>query len=373
MSDRACDGDLGVAVRFGADEVVVLLSGEVDSINAADLQLLLDALIDGGHRHLVLDLAEVTFMDLTALRVLADTARRVRQPPDVMKIRSPSATTRRLFDITALSMLVDLQAAEADAPPLGPEQTFDAPFGSMAHRSADVPDDLAVFAVVPAAAGVIVDAALEMVTALARATVGGADGVSVTLTRRGRLTTVAASDETIAQMDRDQYATGEGPCLAAAAEGRWFHVESLAEEDRWPSFVPRALDGGIGSILSSPLMVDARPVGALNIYSRSERAFGSREQELAALFAANASAILAGSGASVVGEEVAQRLQAALGIREVIAQAQGVVMARQKVPAEAAYAVLRRRSSKSNIPLRLLAGEIVASTHPQLPSTGNRS
>ena len=70
--------------------------------------------------------------------------------------------------------------------------------------------------------------------ALARVTVGGADGVSVSLRRRGELTTVAASDETVSGMDRDQYATGEGPCVSASTEGHWFHVESVDDERRWP-------------------------------------------------------------------------------------------------------------------------------------------
>jgi len=106
---------------------------------------------------------------------------------------------------------------------------------------------------------------LEVVTALAQATVGGADGASVSLARHGRIGTVAATDETVAQMDRDQYATGQGPCLAAAGEGHLFHVESVDEEWRWPDFVPRARTGGIGSILSTPLRATAdQSVGALS-------------------------------------------------------------------------------------------------------------
>ncbi len=50
-----------------------------------------------------------------------------------------------------------------------------------------------------------------------RSAVGGADGASVSLARDGRMGT--ATDDTVAQVDRDQYATGQGPCLAAAGEG----------------------------------------------------------------------------------------------------------------------------------------------------------
>ena len=90
-----------------------------------------------------------------------------------------------------------------------------------------------------------VDAALRLVTALAETTVENADGVSVTLERHGRVMTVAASDDAVKEMDHHQYDTGEGPCLAAKAEGQWFYIESLAEETRWPNFVPLALEQGI--------------------------------------------------------------------------------------------------------------------------------
>ena len=128
--------------------------------------------------------------------------------------------------------------------------------------------------------------------ALARATVGGADGVSVSLRRHGHLATVAASDQTISDMDASQYATGEGPCVDASVKGRWFHAESLDTETRWPAFTPRAQALGINAILSSPLLVEDRPVGALNIYSRTAMAFAPKDQELASVFAAEASLVL---------------------------------------------------------------------------------
>ena len=137
----------------------------------------------------------------------------------------------------------------------------------------------------PRTAHEVVDAALRMVTALAQATVANADGVSVTLERHGQLVTVAASDERISEMDRHQYESGEGPCLAAKSDAEWFYVESLDEETRWPTFVPLALAQGIRSILSSPLITADRPQGALNIYSNTVRAFGEHERALAALFA----------------------------------------------------------------------------------------
>ena len=208
----------------------------------------------------------------------------------------------------------------------------------------------------------VLDAALRLVVALARVTVAGADGVSVSLSRNGSLATVAASDETIRGMDGDQYATGEGPCVAAATEGLWFHVESLDDELRWPAFIPRARDRGISSILSTPLLTQTRPVGALNIYSRHARAFAAPELELSSLFARQASELLVSAAVDISVEDLSRQLQEALRGRDVIAQARGVLMERHCLSADAAYTTLRRSSRRSNTPLRRLAEDIMAST-----------
>jgi GAF domain-containing protein len=222
--------------------------------------------------------------------------------------------------------------------------------------------DLRAVASVPANRDVV-DSALQLVVALARATVGGADGASVTLRRRGRLATVAASDQTVLEMDADQYATGEGPCVDASIAGRWFHAESLDQETRWPAFTPKARALGISAILSSPLLAGDRPVGALNIYSRTATAFAAKEQELAAVFATEASNILNHAGLEVTDDQLTDRLQGALRTREIIAEAQGVIMERQDIGEKEAFDVMRRSSRSSDRPLRQEAIDVVDSTH----------
>jgi GAF domain-containing protein len=206
-----------------------------------------------------------------------------------------------------------------------------------------------------------VDAALRLVTALAETTVENADGVSVTLERHGRVMTVAASDDAVKEMDRHQYDTGEGPCLAAKAEGRWFYIESLAEETRWPNFVPLALEQGIQSILSSPLMTKELPQGALNIYSSTERAFGTRQQELAALFAEQASEILTTAEPDDSAAQVDRRLASALAARQIIHQAQGVLMERHGLTSEAASRALHRAARAAGGTVADYATEVVGS------------
>jgi hypothetical protein len=213
----------------------------------------------------------------------------------------------------------------------------------------------------------VVDAALRLVVALAHATVTGADGVSVMLSRAGSLATVAATDETISGMDADQYATGQGPCVSAATDGHRIYVESLDTEIRWPEFIPRAKQRGINSILSMPLLTRGRPLGALNIYSNRAGAFSDPEQPLATLCAQQASDLLASTAVSVSAEDLSVRIRYALEVRETVTLAVGVVMTREGVSADDAHALLLQSAHRAAIPLGEQAQAIVASTQRGSP------
>lgn len=218
----------------------------------------------------------------------------------------------------------------------------------------------------------LVDAALRLVTTLASVIVRGADGVSITLERHGALMTVAASDETVLQMDEHQYHTGEGPCLAAASQGHCLEIESLASEERWPLFVPRAFEQGIACILSTPVLVSAFSVGALNIYSRTESAFGTAERDVAAGFAGQVAEILAEvAEVAEFDEEQGQRISAAPASRDIIAMAQGVYMSRLGVSEDAAAAVLHWTARDKRITVRDEATAVLDSTRTGMDESEN--
>ncbi len=356
-----------VSVAFVGERAVLGVRGEVDILTAPDLDALVDAVIDQGHRFVVLDLAALKFMDASGLRVIARAARRLNPAAGELVIRSPSRMVRRMLDITGLAAVVRLEQPEPAPSRLGREQ-------AVAAATATAPDGLAqrlgTVTAIPADHDVIAGA-LRMVVALARATVGGADGVSVSLRRHGRLATVAASDQTISDMDVGQYATGQGPCVDASVQGRWFHVESLDTETRWPAFTPRAQALGINAILASPLLARDQPVGALNIYSRTSAAFTPTDQELASVFATEVSTILTDAGMDLADEQLVGRVNEALLTRQVIAQAQGVIMQRDGVDEDAAYTALRRTSLVSGMTMREEADHIL--TVASRPHPGRES
>ncbi len=288
--------------------------------------------------------------------MIARGADRLEVTGGTLTIRTPIAMIGRMLDITGFARLVQLEPGESMYGHLGPEQSADhAPThsygmtkGMTKFTSIHSDDEL-------------IDGALRMAVSLAGAAVGGADGVSVSLRRRGILTTVAATDQTISTMDASQYQTGEGPCVDASTHGHRFHAESLERETRWPAFTPRARALGIQAILSSPLLVEQHPVGALNIYSLTPSAFSVRDQELAAAFAAQASSLLSDAEANLSDEDLSIRFQGALRAREVIAQAQGVLMEREGISENDAYGALRRFSLGNGRPLFDRAENIVAS------------
>ncbi len=353
-------GNFGAVIAYEAERAVLGVQGDVDLLTASTLGDLLDVLIDRGERHVVLDMAALSFMDAAGLHVIADASARLALSGGVLTVRDAPAITLEILDITGLTQVVRIEGPE-QAMPLGPEQRLHDHSLAVDGGAGGLTGDLARVGSVPAGDQMI-DAALALVTSLAAATVEGADGVSVILRRHGRLTTVASSNETVQRMDDHQYATGEGPCLAAAAQGHWFHIESLTEENRWPAFIPRAIEEGISSVLSTPLMSAGRPRGALNIYSSTARAFGPRQQELAALFATQASSILVHAGGDRTDEDLDRRISTALAAREVIAQAQGVLMAHQAITAERAAAVLRWSARSAEVTVAALAARIVDST-----------
>jgi anti-anti-sigma factor len=349
-----------MAASFTDEAVVLALEGEVDALTAPEFDAVFEAMIDRGHPSLALDLSGLRFMDGSGLTVIARGAQRLEESGGTLTIHTPPAMVGRLLELTGFARLVELAPEQSVYGHLGPEQAA-APHSSGTPGSFGTVRDVAKFASVHSDEEVV-DGALRLAVSLAHAIVGGADGVSVSLRRRGLLSTVAATDRTISQMDANQYETGEGPCIAASTEGHWFHAESLARETRWPAFIPRARALGIEAILSSPLLVRDAPVGALNIYSNTAGAFTVHDQEMAASFSGQASLLLRDAALDVTDEDISARMVGALRTREVIAQAQGIVMERQGLSETDAFRALRLSSLEHGTPLQERAEQIVAST-----------
>jgi anti-anti-sigma factor len=364
MIVTAADMGFRLEATFVGFEAVLSLHGEVDLGSAPEFGAYLDWAIDQGHRFVVIDLGGLSFMDGSGLRVIGGAAKRLQLYGGALSVRSPSTSIRRLLDIGGLADLVRIEQPfeqpieTSDGIEMGKAVGF--PVRSVSAASAGRSAFLKSMAAVPPDDGVV-NGALRLVVALAQTTVGGADGVSISLRRRGTLSTVAASDQVILAMDAGQYETGEGPCVDASVKGRRFYTEALDTETRWPAFTPKARALGINSILSSPLEAGKIPVGALNIYSRTTSAFAVKDRDLASVFAREASVILSHAQVDMTDQQLHDRMTLALRTRELISQAQGVIMHRDGIGEDLAYTRLRRDSLQNGRPLHDRAREVVDS------------
>ena len=354
--------DMGFRLEatFVGFEAVLALHGEVDLGSAPEFDAYLNWAIAQGHRFVVIDLRGLSFMDGSGLRVIGGAAKRLQLCGGALSVRSPSTSVRRLLDIGGFADLVRIEQPVETSDGIETGAAVGSPLKSVSAATVGVSTFLKRMAAVPSD-DEVVNGALRLVVALAQATVGAADGVSISLRRHGTLSTVAASDEVILAMDAGQYETGEGPCVDASVKGRRFHAEALDTETRWPAFTPKALALGINSILSSPLEASKIPVGALNIYSRSTSAFAVKDQDLATTFAREASVMLSDVQVDMTDQQLEDRMSQALRTRELISQAQGVIMHRDGIGEDMAYTKLRRESLQNGRPLRERAQEVVDS------------
>jgi GAF domain-containing protein len=208
---------------------------------------------------------------------------------------------------------------------------------------------------------------LTRVVDLAVSTIEGCDFAGVFLVVNGEVTTPVCTDALAAEVDGLQHRFSEGPCLAAMAQGITLYAEDLADDARWPTFGPAATAAGVRSLLALPLLVPGVP-GALNLYARYPRAFGVIDRGKALLLAGMAGLAYAFVHTHEDDERRATNLHAALATREVIGQAQGILMEREHLSSHEAFEILRRASQHLNLKLRDVAQNLVDTG--ERPDTG---
>ncbi|MDJ0463464.1 GAF and ANTAR domain-containing protein [Streptomyces sp. H27-C3] len=213
------------------------------------------------------------------------------------------------------------------------------------------------------------DPFLQELTERAVHVIGGTDSCSITMRRHDRLVTAASSDGLALALDGLQYDVEAGPCVCSLDSSEEEYVPDMLEERRWGPYPRLASAHGIRSVLATPLVANSSTLGALNLYSRTPRAYEGHK-EAARRLSAQAAGAVAVADRMERETGTGRDLRAAMLSRSVIDQAIGIVMARQRCPADVAMAVLRRTSQGRNIKLRDLCAELVAHTGGTPPGPG---
>jgi GAF domain-containing protein len=214
-----------------------------------------------------------------------------------------------------------------------------------------------------------VHSTLEQVVAVAVHTIEGCDFAGLFLLEGGVVVTPVHTDQVVEEIDNLQRDSGEGPCLDAIAQRVMVYGEDLQSDDRWPNFGVAAAERGIRSALALPLTTHDT-IGAVNLYALYPAAFGVLDRAKGVILASLASVAVNAAHSLEDEERRIENLHSALGSREIIGQAQGILMERERISADQAFDVLRRASQYLNIKLREVAQTLVDTG--ERPDTGPR-
>jgi hypothetical protein len=193
---------------------------------------------------------------------------------------------------------------------------------------------------------------------LAVSTISGCDFAGIFISETDGVTTAMQTDPLVDEIDDLQCGTGEGPCLDAIKNHRIYYADNLVSDARWPHFGPAATSAGIESALALPVVTYGNE-GALNLYARRTEAFGAEDHGKAAVLASLSGLALSAAQSHEIKDRRAGSLAASLRTREIIGQAQGMLMERERISATSAFDILRRASVHLTIKLSEVAENFV--------------
>ncbi|MEA2447259.1 MAG: hypothetical protein QOK47_896 [Actinomycetota bacterium] len=213
-----------------------------------------------------------------------------------------------------------------------------------------------------------VDGTLSRIATLSVAVIPHCDFAGISLVEAGGVRTVGHTSELVKEIDEIQYETGQGPCLSAindpeqAGVPATYEIPSMVEDKIWPDFSAKARERGLASLLAFTLATSDRTLGSLNLYATLPYAFDSPDRTIGAIFAAHAAVALANAQTLEQARGRVDELLEGYAHREVIGQAKGILMEREKISEAQAFDILREASSHLHKKLREVARDVIESS-----------
>lgn len=170
-------------------------------------------------------------------------------------------------------------------------------------------------------------AKLEALAEMLVRTIEACDSVSIALVIEGRITTAASSSQLAVEADLVQYDNHEGPCLASVAQMHTIRIDLLAQDERFVHFAPGAIEIGVESVLSIPLIHQEAVVGSINLYSCTAEAFDDTTGDAVQPTAEYAAELISTSPLYVYSLDLVDQLIITVEERQAIALAIGYLMA----------------------------------------------
>jgi anti-sigma B factor antagonist len=107
--------ELALSTHVQEDHTVLEVGGEIDVYTASLLRERLIELVEGGSRHIVVDMEAVEFLDSTGLGVLVGGLKRVRALDGSLRLVCSQERILKIFRITGLEKVFGIYGSVAEA------------------------------------------------------------------------------------------------------------------------------------------------------------------------------------------------------------------------------------------------------------------
>lgn len=186
------------------------------------------------------------------------------------------------------------------------------------------------------------------------------DGVGVLLLEEQQLAVATTNSEVGDAVESLEVELEEGPCVECVRVGHPVLVPDLAAAaDRYPRFVPRALEAGAGAIHALPMTGHGELVGSLDIVSLAPNELSETQLGTARMLADVAVSYIFAVQLHEETSRLASQLQNALDTRVLIEQAKGMLAERHGISLGDAFDRLRRHARNESTPVREIARQVV--------------
>lgn len=172
----------------------------------------------------------------------------------------------------------------------------------------------------------------------------------------------AASSDWARGVDELEFSLGEGPAMDAFLSSQVILTPDLERTfDRWPGYVPAALEEGVRATFAFPLLVGAARFGVLHLHSARVRSLSQQEIATSLLLTELATEVVLDALAPIEEPTVPDvPLLGGADRRTQIYQAQGMVMVDLGTSLEEALARMRAHAFANDQDLADLAADILA-------------
>ncbi|WP_051551449.1 ANTAR domain-containing protein [Nocardioides sp. URHA0020] len=162
----------------------------------------------------------------------------------------------------------------------------------------------------------------------------------------GELSLLSATSHRVAELEMLQAQRTQGPCIDVLATSAALSLSGADHlRSRWPEVGPAIVDAGYAHVEAFPMRWRGVAVGGLNVFRQAPRSVATDPRAGQAF--ADVATIAVVHSVPVSVDEAAARVHAAIGARELVEQAKGVIAYTDDVDMSAAYDALIARAEAS--------------------------